>query len=365
MPRSTLDIARGTALVVTLVCAAPSAGAQGAISAFVSLKGMAQGAFRGSATLAPYRGDIAPISLTTSEPYGAATPVLHIVTDAGVAPQVVRALVTSEVLAQPTIVFVKQNGSGALQPFYALKAQRGYITSATISAGTDRVPTVTFDLLLSGGTVATNETGGATTAPAPAFVGNAVMARGTVLTGEFTGVTAATFPPSPNAPRQMGILLDSVSMTFLAPVVNGATGGKAMARPLVIARPAGEDAALFDGARTQQETFSKIVLHVFEPASQGLVDGFDITLRGACLDVGNAGCSPASGLPTGQPGASAGLAASGGGTRGLAPAGVVPGRRLIGGDASATMLFLTPSVEIESRQTQTTVTHSFATNTTS
>jgi len=356
MARSFRGSACSVVLLTMLAALAAPAQAQGTMVAYLALKGSAQGTFRGSTTAAGHTGEITAISLTASQPYGAATPVLHVVSDIAVAPQVVHALVTNETLLLPTVAFVKPGPTGTMQQVYQIKALHGYITSATISADDVHAPTLTFDLLLSGSTTYTNETGAATTAPPPSFTGNVPNAHGVVLTGEFKGMRTGDFASSPNAPMHKGILLDSVSVSISTPVLNGATSGKPLAHPLVITRPTSEDATAFDNARATQETFSKILLHVYETQLNGsLVDVFDIETQNACIDVGNP-CASGSGMATGQPGASTGLSPSGGGR--------APTSRAIGmrrtSDASTTMQFLIPTLTVENRQNQTTVTYSFA-----
>lgn len=348
-------VGHSVVLLTLLGALAVPASAQGTMTAYLALKGSAQGAFRGSTTASGHNGEIAAISLTTSQPYGAATPVLHVVSDIAVAPQIVHALVTNEIL-QTTVVFVKPGQTGTMQQVYQIRALQGYVISATISADDAHAPTLSFDLLLSGGTTYTNETGAATTAPPPSFTGNVPNAHGVVLAGEFKGMQTGDFPSSPNAPMHKGILLDAVSVSISTPVLNGASSGKPLAHPLVIARPTSEDATIFDNARATQETFSKILLHVYETQLNGsLVDVFDIETQGACIDVGNP-CASGSGMATGRPGGSTGLSPNGGGLTPISRAGGIHRAN----DASTTMQFLIPTLTVVNRQNQTTVTYSFA-----
>lgn len=355
-------------LLVTLCSLAAPAHAQGSTMAFVALRGTAQGVFHGTTTDPAHKNDIVPISLTVSQPYGAATPVVHVVTGVSVAPQVVHALVTNEVLVNPTVIFVKPSGNGTLQQFYQIAAQRGYVTGATVALDATHTPTIAFDLMLSGGVASTNQTGAVTT-EAPPFVSEAIpVAHGIVLTGEFTGRMTGDFSGSPGTPLHgKELLLDSVAISMTTPVLNGATGGKSMVHQLIIERPTSEDAALFDNARSREETFSKIIVHVYLPQQAGqLADVFDLATQGACFDLGvGTGCAGSSmGMAAGKVGGSAGLAPSGPGAQSSRTGGAVPGIRRSANDASTTMLFMVPELTLTNRQTQTMVTHSFATNTT-
>lgn len=360
MARPFRGITRCAALLTLLAPLATPAHAQGAITAYLALKGSAQGPFKGSTTAPGHTGEITAISLTESQPYGAATPVLRVVTDIGVAPQVVRALVTNEMLQTPSIVFLKAGRAG-MQQVYQIKALRGYVTSATISADDAHMPTLTFDLLLSGGTTATNETGAATTAPPPSFTGNVPSAQGVVLTGEFKGQTTGSFPPSPNAPMHQGIILDSISVAMNAPVINGATSGRVIVHPLVIARPASEDATLFDAAQTAQEPFTDIVLRIYEPQPNGTrPDVFDIETKGACMYIGSTPCPSGSGLASSRPGTSAGSSPSGGRTATASVLAARTGMRRVN-DASTAMQFQIPIITLQNRLNQTSVTYSSTT----
>lgn len=351
------------ALLVAVACATVSAHAQGTTDAYLALRGTAQGAIKGMSTAAAYRDDIVAMSLSTSEPYGAATPVLHVVTDAAIAPQIMHALETDEVLVAPTISFAKRGSNTTLQQFYQIKALRGYITAATISADVNHVPTVAFDLLLSGGVASTNEVGAPTTAPPPSVAGNVPAARGVVLTGEFTGQTMSDFPSSPNVPSRKGIFLDSVAITAVTPVSNGMTSGNALARPLVITRPANQDAMQFDYAIAHQEQFSDIVLHVYVPQLNGqLAEVLWMETRGACIVEGSTSCvGRSTGAGAAKPGGSTGLSATGGSTRSTTQPPI--GIRRVAGDRSATLQLIVTMLTVENPVTHTTETHTFATAT--
>ena len=352
-------------IVLTVLAAAPvPVHAQGTIDAYIALKGMAQGAIKGTSTAAAYKDEIAAMSLTTSQPYGAATPVLHVVTEASVAPQIMRALETNEVLVTPTVSFVKRGASAALQQVYQIRASRGYVTAATISADVNHVPTVAFDLLLSGAVASTNETGAATTAPPPIVAGTVPAVHGIVLAGEFTGQTMGDFTPSPNAPSHKGILLDSVAIAAFTQVSNGMAAGKVAARPLVVTRPANEDATEFDAASTSAQQFSQIVLHVYAPQLNGqLAEVLQLKTLGACLaESGRCGGS-SSGVGSAKMGAGTGLPASGSRTARLATEPLI-GVRRVASDATAATQFILATLTVENPVTHTMVTHSFATNTT-
>lgn len=352
-------------IVLTVLAAAPvPVHAQGTTDAFIALKGMAQGAIKGTSTVAAYKDDIAAMSLSTSQPYGAATPVLHVVTGASVAPQIMRALETNEVLVAPTVSFVKRGASAALQQVYQIRASRGYVTAVTISADVDHVPTVAFDLLLSGAVASTNETGAATTAPPPIVAGNVPALHGIVLAGEFTGQTMGDFTSSPNAPNHKGILLDSVAITAFTQVSNGVAVGKVAARPLVVTRPANEDATQFDAASASEQPFSQIVLHVYAPQLNAqLAEVLQLKTLGACLaESGKCGGS-SSGVGSAKSGASTGLPASGGRTTRLVTEPVI-GAHHVASNATATTQFILATLTVENPVTQAIVTHSFATTTT-
>ena len=369
MARPFRHVARCTATVGPIVLAAlasvpASVHAQGTTDAYIALKGMAQGAIKGTSTAAAYKDEIAAMSLTTSQPYGAATPVLHVVTEASIAPQIMRALETNEVLVTPTVSFVKRGAGTALQQIYQIRASRGYVTAATISADINHVPTVAFDLLLSGAVASTNETGAPTTAPPPNLAGNIPAVHGIVLAGEFTGQTMGDFTSSPNAPSHKGILLDSVAISAFTQVSNGTAAGKAAARPLVVVRPANEDATEFDAASASEQQFSQIVLHVYAPQLNGqLAEVLQLKTPGACIAEGGMCGGSSSGVGSAKTGASTGLPAGGSRTTRLATESLIGVRRVASNTTVATQ-FILATLTVENPVTHTLVTHSFVTNTT-
>lgn len=327
---------RQAARIVPLVCvAAALAGAPldaQSVTVLVALQGTTQGKISGEST-GLNSAEIQAFSFSMSQPYGGATPVARVTTSAYAAPRLLQALVTNEALIHPVITFVKPGRYGAPDSTaYRISALHGNIVDVTLVLDSHREPSMTFDLLLSGGVSYTTggnptptgwTTGGnatttsapatatsattAATAPPPTVSGSANTSTGVTVVGKFVGVKTGALPADPAAGWPGAILLDSVALSMSVPVLNGAVAGKAMVRPIVIVRPASEDASAFAAAKATSDVFSKVDVLVRQRALNGnSVATIEIESDQAC-DVATPSCGTPSGMATGQPGVSAGL----------------------------------------------------------